>query len=75
MVNVAVTGVRKVNTKKTYAVAIGDPELATKAALEAAGGHLAELGSEIDEAAMKNLKLKEGDVLHMLTLGTGPTAH
>jgi len=55
-----------------YAVAIGDPEQAVKSALTAADGEAAVLNYQIDEASMKNLGLKLGEVLKILDEKTDP---
>ena len=49
-----------------YAVAISDPEQAIQSALKAAEGEAAVVNGAIDEASIKHLGLKWGEVLKIL---------
>ncbi|MGY3617764.1 hypothetical protein [Bradyrhizobium sp. USDA 10063] len=63
-----------------YAVAIAEPGQAVKVALKAGGGEAAVVNGVIDDASMKSLKLKSGEVLKILNdesdpLTSGTTRH
>lgn len=57
---------------ETYAVAIDDPGQAAQSALSAANSDAAVVDGEIDEASMRRIGLKAGDLLKILDETSDP---
>ena len=55
-----------------YAVAVDDPEQAVQVALTVANSDAAVVNGEIDEASMKSIGLKAGEVLKVLDENSDP---
>ena len=55
-----------------YAVAVDDPEQAVQSALKTANSDAAVINGEIDEASMRSIGLKAGEVLKVLDEKSDP---